>query len=536
VICEEKDTDYTNPFSPPGSAPDAPLAAFFRHDLFVADVAYNKPPVISSGVDGNDKPIEWTTETYTVTATDPDADPLTYAWTLIDGNGDPVDGYDGVAGDGAGSLDIDWGAVAGWTQGVTPYSIDCVVSDAKFDVSATTLDVGVWVQGDLWVSNNTAFDATPDNGTQAEPFSTINQALAVYTTGQKIIVDYGTGTYNEQIYQYYAIGNVTIRAWSWYTTPAGRPKLTYNGSAPIYIYYTPYVTIRGFKVSPYAGSTANQLVYAYYSPNISFYDCYFTGQLDYYYYYVMYLYYCDNITVKNCLFGDLATNYPAYTYAYMYFYFYRGNGQHNVSQNEFTKFQETPQVSGYMYTYLYCYYWPAGSKFTNNLFHHLSPNVLNYGSLYIPRIYYPYANVTVANNTIDKYDMDKGSDVTSSYIYGMYLYNGGSVTYGYDANSNIVSNMNGTKTNPYYYGIYAYNTSTDYDDVYNIQDTPYGSAPAGPNSISADPQYVNNTSEPYDYHLATGSPCIGTGKGGVDMGCYGNLPAGETVVGLLTAK
>jgi hypothetical protein len=47
-----------------------------------------------------------------------------------------------------------------------------------------------------------------------------------------------------------------------------------------------------------------------------------------------------------------------------------------------------------------------------------------------------------------------------------------------------------------------------------------------------DPQYINNTTAPYNYNLQSGSPCEGTGKDGEDMGCYGNLTTGE-VVGLL---
>jgi hypothetical protein len=54
----------------------------------------------------------------------------------------------------------------------------------------------------------------------------------------------------------------------------------------------------------------------------------------------------------------------------------------------------------------------------------------------------------------------------------------------------------------------------------------------GMGCIYSDPKYVNNSSEPYDYHLASGSPCVGTGKGGADMGCYSGLDPDE-VIGLL---
>jgi hypothetical protein len=543
IVCEcPPGFDYKCEYTPPGgaAAPTATLAAFFRYPVYIRWKAYNKPPVINSGVNGEEKPIEWTVETYNVDATDPDGDPMTYSWTVTDGNGDPVEGYDGVPGDGAGNLDVDWGEVAGWTQGVTPFTIDCVVSDPLHDTPASTLAVEVWVDGDLWVSNHPDFGAVPDNGTQAEPYSTIAQATTAHAAGDTIVVDYGTGTYNERIYLYWSTG-CTIRAWSWYTTPAGRPTITNSLLTHlVYCYYTNNVTVQGFKLQIYTGTGSGgyQPVYVYYSSYFTLRDCSLTGTISYYYLYALYCY-GPNMTIENCKFSDLQTNYPAYTYAYIYFYIYNpagiASGACKFNRNEFTKLQDTIQVPGYMYLYFYIYYWPNGSQVNNNLFHHISPNVLTYAYLWPFRVYYPYATATVANNVVDKIDVDKGTDSSSSTIYGMYLYNGGSVTYGYDGNSNIVSNITGSKTLPYYYGEYDYNTSTDYDDVWNIQDTAYGSAVAGPHSISANPLFVNNTTPPYDYHLDTGSPCIGTGKSGVDMGCYGNLPAGA-VVGLLTPE
>ena len=534
VICEYPGLDYTNTMGVPNTANTDTLAAFFRHDLFTWDEVYNMPPQINSGVTGEALPAEWSIEVYNVDAIELDGELMTYTWTITDGNGDPLVDYDEVPGDGAGNLTVDWGEICGWVQGAIPYDIDCIVDDGLYFVPADTLECKIWVDGDWWVSNHPDFDSNPKYGTMDNPFETIGQALAFYSAGETIVVDYGTGVYDGQVSKDSG-DSFTLRGFSWYTMPVGRPTIQKTGSPPIYIRYTNDVTIQGFTISPGPGvTTQNQIVYAYYANNFTFIDNHVTGTIDYYYLYCMYIYYSDNMVIKNNLFSSLNTN-STYTYAYIYFYFYRGNGVHNVTQNEFTTFQDTTQTPGYMYIYQYGYYWPANSNWTNNLMHHIAPDSGTYFSMYLNRIYYPYATANVENNTVDMLSCDNGINSSSSRLYGMYVYRGSSTMYGYDLSSNIVSNVTGTYTMPTYYGIYAYNQSPTYNNVWNIQDIPYGFSGPGTGSISADPMFVNNTTDPYDYTLATGSPCIGTGKSGVDMGCYGNLPAGE-VVGLLTPE
>ncbi|MCX6647057.1 MAG: hypothetical protein NTY09_11995, partial [bacterium] len=138
VVAESSGYNYIN--IPGVSAPPAssPLASFWRFPLFVASESYNEPPTIITGVTGDASPFAYGTSTYNVTATDPDADPLTYSWTVSFG-GTPVTDYDGVAGDGAGNLDVDF-AVLEPAEG-DEYDISCDVSDGIETVSATTLTV-----------------------------------------------------------------------------------------------------------------------------------------------------------------------------------------------------------------------------------------------------------------------------------------------------------------------------------------------------------------------------------------------------------
>jgi hypothetical protein len=136
VIAQYDKNDYKNTFGVTNGAGDDKLAAFFRYDLYVSPTPYNKPPVIDSGVTGDDTPFAYATSSYNVTAHDPDGDPLTYSWTVSFG-GAPLPDYDGVPGDGAGNLDIDFAALEPVDGDV--YDIACDVSDGKVITPATTL-------------------------------------------------------------------------------------------------------------------------------------------------------------------------------------------------------------------------------------------------------------------------------------------------------------------------------------------------------------------------------------------------------------
>lgn len=102
IVAEYDGENYTGPFTPPGGAPSATLAAFFRFDLLIADEPYNADPVCDMFV-VTEMPVETYGEIdveFDATGSyDPDAgDTLTFHWDF-DGDGtydeDPDDAYEG---------------------------------------------------------------------------------------------------------------------------------------------------------------------------------------------------------------------------------------------------------------------------------------------------------------------------------------------------------------------------------------------------------------------------------------------------------
>jgi hypothetical protein len=126
--------------------------------------------------------------------------------------------------------------------------------------------------------------------------------------------------------------------------------------------------------------------------------------------------------------------------------------------------------------------------------------------------------IEIYNNTIERVG-PPSTNVGSGWTYGIANASGTAQT----IHSNIIANLS-SPLSATCNGIYSGPVqSVDYGCVWNITGgipSLYGgAASAGASSINLDPKFVDPAT--FDYHLATGSPCIGTGKDGVDMGCYG---------------
>jgi len=143
----------------------------------------------------------------------------------------------------------------------------------------------------------------------------------------------------------------------------------------------------------------------------------------------------------------------------------------------------------------------------------------------------------VFNNTVDNLSLENCS-APYAYVYGIDNGENTSFVTEIDYYNNIVTEISGDAAFSVY-GILDDDVS-DYSNLWHClkggNESPWANpADEGIGCLYEDPMYSNNTTEPYNYNLDTGSPCIGTGADSEDMGCWGGLNPGETI-GLLSPE
>ena len=513
--------------------------------IHTTTVVANGPVIITSGVDGEDLPLEESEEEYTVTAWDP-VDPITYSWTVTDSDDVVVPGFDGVPGDGAGALDIDWGDFPyAWALAGSEFDIDCDVSSGGDpSIPADTLTVTVSVDGDLWVSNHPDFASVPDNGTQTEPYSTPAQAISALPSnpGATIVID--SGNYNLTTYMYMTStyhNNVTVRGYAWYTSPATRPTLLIRHSSSYGVAYirASGVTFQGLKIVWSTSYSGYRGFYISSATNPTIRDCSFTGRCNSSNWQAVDEWQSPGFTFTHNKVYDAG---PSNAYSSSYVYAVRCTNSINpntrtITYNEFTNIY--PSNVSYRYTRLQVIglRTPGGiTNITNNLIHHIN---VRYYSGYTGQESYAFYNNTgntgtynFSNNTVDRLTFMGSNIGYTNYCYYNYYYRATPV-----AKNNIVSTYTGASFMRMYGYYHYYNgaNGVTYCDAYNVE-YPWTGFFIMTGNITADPRYVNNTTPPYNYNLSSGSPCAGTGQGGDDMGCYGNMGTGETIIGLITPE
>lgn len=548
VIVEEKNTDYTNSAGVPNLANTDKLAAFFPYHLTVgtqsAECPVPNPTAIDPESDTDAGPVD-------VTITCSNLYKNTGIQAYLDMSG-AIDGvYDIAATNihninlGAGTFDCTFDITG---KPIGSYFV--IVSNECGETGASTsklFTIIEYLDGDYYVSNSVDFNGVQEVGTMQEPFHTIQKALDAATNDGNdldlILVDYGTGRYPEVLAAPQVgndTGNFTLRAYNWHSG-SGRPTIggldvVSDSYTTVNFWYCNNATIQGFTLT-YITCTGGSPVFIYmqyFGTNTLIKDCWFTGDTQ------DGITFCEAIamlgvngpTLENCLFKGINVPHPSSSVT-IYALDWQVNYNITIVRNEFTQFQMTGPSNGQSIS-LYTGYEGGhygNFKVANNLYHHMWPSSSDAGSFsYTGENYWNYYTgyndpdypFEVAHNTWDSIDGTAADNSSAQGIYNwMYCEK-------FTTNSNILTNFNNSSPAV---GI----NDVDLPDHNNLWNGVIWGCPQGAGNISDDPKYVNNTSEPYDYHLAAGSPCIGTGRDGTDMGCYGDLGAGEKI-GLLTSE
>jgi len=245
VILEYGEYDYTCDY--PAPAPDATLAAFFRYDLYISDIPYNKDPVCDLELVSPTMPYEgWATlvEFDASGSTDPDGDPLTFSWDF-DGDGTYGDPYEEGTDDNPSKMyDEDytgpvWVLVEDDKGGETECSVEVDITayaakNIPLRSGVIARDIAIdHADGDLLIQYS---DAQVWRYTEVDYYQT-GAMLATSGTGAHFI-DVSPNSY------FICGGNRTSASYNRSFSPTGSPLGTHSN-------YTKCVEVAGFTTASY---------------------------------------------------------------------------------------------------------------------------------------------------------------------------------------------------------------------------------------------------------------------------------------------
>jgi hypothetical protein len=187
--------------------------------IWVDPVAGNLPPMVD-GVNGEGSAKPDDVKDYTVTATDPEGDPMTYDWTVT--NKDTATVVFQGAGDGAGTFTVDWANdIPGGAQDGEAYLIDCNVSDGiNPPVAATTLTVNISESGViiLYEYDGTVDDGGIVDGTWGTGYDLWTYCPAIQAWDESECINYTDSQFTicrTPYITFPATGTIHIEIWHW---------------------------------------------------------------------------------------------------------------------------------------------------------------------------------------------------------------------------------------------------------------------------------------------------------------------------------
>jgi hypothetical protein len=443
--------------------------------------------------------------------------PLTFTW---DFNGDGI--YDGAGDDYTGAPET---PTHNFTK-IGDTNVTVKVTNAKgFDISDPVLVQVAYDPLDIFVDAD--YTGGDSNGTPAKPYTTIQLGMNAVTAGHKVHVDYCDGGSN-----YYDVAglnlksNTTLVGDNWNGGGPGKPKI--ENTTNFYViggtYSVNSITIDGFEMKIPDPVSQPEHFGAYFlgGSNITIRHNKITGYGDdtglsdgdgdpvYF----------SNTTNAIIEFNEIgpitwhSDSGGEYATVMLCIASYENNNI-NIRNNYIHDITVDYSGGGNIRLfgiYLQC---AQGANVNNNLLcHFVCKSSYSYRIMVLlgENLAFPTNNHHFYNNTVDYMDTTSASQYSN--VMGMIMYSFDMYATGSYCNNTLLTNFkpNPSNAGSAYSGTSAYTYPLTYSTGYHVGSiTNYFSDWVLGNGCTdypgIDPKYVNNNTEPYDYHFESGSGC-----------------------------